>query len=57
MEGGGGRGEKKGGGLDFPLELTGLSLSSLKFFSVFHLSGPCQGELSVLCVHMRGVCV
>lgn len=39
MEEGGGRGEKKGGREggeeDFPLELTGLSLSSLKFFFFF----------------------
>lgn len=54
---GGEEGEE--GGVDFPLELTGLSLSSLKFFfvSVFHLSGPCQGELTVMCVCMHRACV
>lgn len=45
---------------DFPLELTGLSLSSqvfFLFFFFFHLSGLCQGELSAVCFLCVCMCV
>lgn len=55
MEGGSGGGELGGRG-GYPLELTGLSLSSLKFsffFSLFHLSSPCQRKLCFIRLHIQ----
>lgn len=55
MEGGSGGGELGGKG-GYPLELTGLSLSSLKFsffFSLFHLSSPCQRKLCFIRLHIQ----
>lgn len=48
------RGEEgKGGvGVDFPLELTGLSLSSLKFFFSFSFVWPLSGRTDCyVCPH------
>lgn len=47
-----GRRRGGGGGVDFPLELTGLSLSSLKFFFLFQFFiclAPVRGSW-LLCV-------